>query len=106
MALDREQSERRIYEILRYINDQELISLIKQNINLFSTDELNMIVDFLESWEIPPLYKLMLWKIQEYRTLLSELRNKNLVNAKNKKLEEEKQEKIEEEKELDNILKF
>ena len=106
MAIEREKIEKRIYEILWYIKDEELISLVRENINIFSIEELGMVQNFLETWESENLYNLILWKIQEYKNILNELKNYNINTAKKKKLDEEENEKKEEEKELENILNF
>jgi hypothetical protein len=79
---------------------------LKQNIKLFSLKELEQLLEFLETWNLKPIYKLIDQKIREYLWLIEELKSikirKKMSWIKNEEKEEQKQEQIE----LNTLLNF
>lgn len=94
--MERLQTETRIFKILEYIN-HPIIPTLKASLELFSLRELSQILDFLETGSLSPIQQFLTEKIQEYKTLLEEIKMKKAFS----KLQGHKiKEKVEREKEL------
>jgi len=106
MALNRLNIEKRIIEILSYIDNDTLAFPLKQNISLFSLKELEKLLEFLERWNIKIIYKLLDEKYKEYLWLIEELKTIKINEKKEQKLIEENSERKEEEKELEKLINF
>ena len=106
MAINRQNIEKRILNILTYIENNTLAFPLKQNIKLFSLKELEQLLEFLESWNLEPIYKLIDKKVKEYLWLIEELKS---IKIKKKMIwfkEEEKKEKQKEQIELNTLINF
>ena len=75
--INRESNSIRIANILELINDP-IKQSFEQNVSLFSNKELFMILEFLESWELNPIWKILDIKMEEYKQLISELKKKKI----------------------------
>ena len=106
MATNKQNIEKRILDILTYIENNTLAFPLKQNINLFSLKELEQLLEFLESWNLKPIYVLIDLKYKEYIWLMEELKTIKIQNKLNKKKKLELMERKEEQKELNNLLNF
>lgn len=104
MQEDRKIIENRIFQIITYINNDSLLSNLKENLNLFSYKELLLIRDFLESWNLEKIYIFLLEKNNEYLLIIEEIKalkiKKNLVKYK----QEEQNEEIEESSNLELLI--
>lgn len=103
---NREQIEKRIFEILEYIDKDKRIKSLFINIKLFSTKELFQLLNFLETWEYKSLYILLDKKIEEYLNIIKRIKQikiwKKVTSFKEVELEERKKESVF----LENILSF
>jgi transcriptional regulator of NAD metabolism len=106
MATNRQEVERRILDILTYIENNTLAFPLKQNINLFSLKELEQLLEFLESWNLEPIYNLIDSKYKEYLGLIEELKSIKIRNKMTWFKEEEQKEKEKEQLELNTLLNF
>ena len=106
MAINRKNIEKRILDILTYIENNTLAFPLKQNIRLFSLKELEQLLEFLESWNLEPIYKLIDKKYKEYLWLIEELKSLQIKNKINKYKEQEKEEQRKEQLELNTLLNF
>jgi hypothetical protein len=79
---------------------------LKQNIKLFSLKELEQLLEFLETWNLKPIYKLIDKKYKEYLWLIEELKSIYIHKKINKNKTQEVKERKIEEQELNNLLKF
>ena len=104
MAINRQNIEKQIFNILTYIENNTLAFPLKQNISLFSLKELEQLLEFLESWKLEPIYKLIDIKYKEYSWLIEELKTIKIRNKMSWYKEEEKNDKEIEEKELNKLL--
>jgi len=106
MPLNRESIEERIFQILTYIENNTLAFPLKQNIWLFSLKELEQLLEFLESWNLEPIYNLIDSKYKEYLWLLEELKALKIKQKMESVISEEQLEKREEQLELNTLLNF
>ena len=106
MAQKREKIEKRIYEILRLTKKEELILQLDKNINNFSDEDLELILEYLESWNLSFMNEILNKKLREYKAILCEVKNEKISAQKKKSLEEEKEEKGKEIKELEKLINF
>lgn len=95
--MNREQIEQKILYILRYIN-HPITEKLEINLSLFSLIELSQIQDFLETWNLNPIYDFLEDKKEEYLDIINSLKIKkryaNLNGIKIKeRLEKEKENK-------------
>ncbi|MDR0772050.1 MAG: hypothetical protein LBF15_03220 [Candidatus Peribacteria bacterium] len=51
MTKNREELESRILQILGYIKNEELLALFRENPNIFSDEDLVLVLNFLETGE-------------------------------------------------------
>ncbi len=106
MAINRKNIEKRILDILTYIENDTLAFPLKQNIKLFSLKELEQLLEFLETWNFEPIYKLIDKKYKEYLWLIEELKTlkikKKMNWFKKQELKEQKQEQIK----LNTLINF
>ena len=106
MVENRQYIENRILEILTYIWDNTLAFPLKQNISLFSLKELKQLLEFLETWNLEPIYKFLDEKYKEYLAIIEEIKSIKIKNKKETKLQEEEKERINEQWKLDLLLNF
>ena len=106
MPLNRESIEERIFQILTYIENNTLAFPLKQNISLFSLKELEQLLEFLESWNLEPIYKLIDKKYKEYLSLLEELKALQIRKKMNWVKNQEQLEKEKEQLKLNTLLNF
>jgi len=106
MAINRQNIEKRILNILTYIENNTLAFPLKQNIKLFSLKELEQLLEFLETWNFEPIYKLIDKKYKEYLWLIEELKSIKIKNKMSWFKEDEKREKQQEQIELDTLINF
>lgn len=106
MSTNRASIENRIFNILTYIEQKTLAFPLKQNIWLFSLKELNILLEFLESWKLKPIYILIDLKYKEYLWLIEELKTLQIKRKSSKRIQDEINEQKLEEKELNNLLNF
>ena len=106
MAKNRQNIEYKIFNILTYIENKTLAFPLKQNISLFSLKELKQLLEFLETWNLKPIYILIESKYKEHLWLLEEFKTIKIQKKVNKKQKEEKNEKEIEEKELNELINF
>ena len=106
MAKNRQNIEYRIFNILTYIEDNTLAFPLKQNINLFSLKELEQLLEFLESWNLEYIYKLIDLKYKEYLWLIEELKSIKIKNKMIHQKDEEQEDRKKEELELNTLLNF
>lgn len=106
MWIERQKVENRIFEILTYIDGGTLAFPLRQNIWLFSLKELEQLLEFLESWNLDPIYSFLDEKYKEYLAIIEEIKNLKIWEKKKEKLKEEEQERKNEEKELELLLNF
>ena len=106
MAINRQNIEKRILNILTYIENNTLAFPLKQNIKLFSLKELEQLLEFLETWNFEPIYKLIDKKYKEYLWLIEELKSIKIRNKMSWFKEDEKKEKQQEQIELDTLINF
>lgn len=106
MAINRQHIEKRILDILTYIENNTLAFPLKQNISLFSLKELEQLLEFLESSNLEPIYKFIDEKYKEYLWLIEEIKTMKISEKLKKKKEEEKNERKNEKKELELLLDF
>lgn len=106
MEKNRENIENRIFEIIKLMKNSNLEFLLDKNLNLFSERELETILNFLESWDLSYIYKLLDEKYKEYLELIEEIRQIKIKDKKVKNLIEEEKEKEKEVKNLENLLNF
>lgn len=90
----------------QYIENNTLAFPLKQNLNLFSLKELEQLLEFLETWNLEPIYLLIDLKYKEYLSLIEELKSIKIRNKVNYYKEIEKKEQLKEEKELNTLLYF
>ena len=106
MAINRQNIEKRILNILTYIENNTLAFPLKQNIKLFSLKELEQLLEFLESWNLEPIYKLIDKKYKEYLWLIEKLKSIKIRNKMSWFKEDEKKERQQEQIELDTLINF
>jgi len=106
MATNRQNIEYKIFNILTYIEDNTLAFPLKQNINLFSLKELEQLLEFLESWKLEYIYKLIDLKYKEYLWLIEELKSIKIKNKMIHQKDEEQKDRKKEELELNTLLNF
>lgn len=106
MWTNRQIVEDRIFEVLTYIKGGQLAFPLKQNINLFSTKELQQMLDFLESGSLDPIYQFLDDKYKEYLWLMEELKMLKVNEKKQEKIKEENTERKEELTELETLINF
>jgi len=106
MAINRQSIEKRILDILTYIENNTLAFPLKQNIKLFSLKELEQLLEFLETWNFEPIYKLIDKKYKEYLWLIEELKSIKIRNKMSWFKEDEKKERQQEQIELDTLINF
>jgi hypothetical protein len=106
MANEREELQKKIFELLHSSKNEELLWLFEQKVDTFSTKELEQIYNFLDAWEVASIYKFLEEKIKEYTRLLQELKNIKIIKKKVKSLEEERTEQKKEEEEVEQLLNF
>lgn len=106
MALNRQEIENKILNILTYLEQNTLAFPLKQNINLFSLKELEQLLEFLESWKLEPIYNFLDEKYKEYMWLIEELKTINISKKVNIKKQEEENERNKEAKELELLINF
>ena len=106
MALNRQDIENRILDILTYIDNDTLAFPLKQNISLFSLKELEQLLEFLESWKIEIIYNFLDTKYKEYLLLIEELKRIKIKINKDQKILEENKERKKEKEEIENLINF
>ena len=106
MWLNRDEIEKRIFSILTYIDGGTLAFPLKQNISLFSTKELEQMLDFLETWNLEPIYNFLDEKYKEYLAIIEEIKMLKIWEKKKIILQEEEEERISEYNEIELLLKF
>lgn len=106
MWTDRQIIENRIFEILTYIENNTLEFPLKQNIKLFSLEEVNKLLEFLETWNYKYIYTLLDKKLKEIMWLKEELKMIRVWEKKKKKLYEEAKEQEIEQQELEQLINF
>ena len=103
---ERKKVEKRIFQIVSYIDQEKTLQPLIWSINLFSYEELLHLLEFLEKWDYKPIYILLDKKIKEYLVIIKEIRQikiwEKMKNFKQKEEEEKEQEKII----LENMLAF
>lgn len=106
MLENRKEIEDKILKIITYIEQHTLEFPLKQNIKLFSLKELKQLLEFLESWDLTPLYHLLDEKIKEYKWIMEEIKMIKIWKKKKiKQLMEESEHKKEEE-EAEKLINF
>jgi len=104
--VNRKQVEDRILHIISYIDQEKTLQPLVWSINLFSTEELLHLLEFLEKGDYKPIYILLDKKINEYLKIMKEIKQikiwEKMKNFKQKEEEEKQQEKII----LENMLAF
>lgn len=106
MESNREIIENRILKILTYIDNKNLASNLKQNLSLFSLEELNKMLGFLETWNYEIIYNIIAEKFNEYKDLLNQFKMIKISQKRNLKLNEEQNERKKESEELNLLLNF
>lgn len=106
MSSNRENIEWKILHILKYINNKKLAIPLGNNINLFSLKELTTLLDFLESWKLEIIYKLLDEKYKEYLWIMEKVKMTKISNKKNEKLQEERRERDKEQEEIEQLINF
>jgi hypothetical protein len=106
MEKNRDIIENRIFEIIQIMKNSNLEFLLNKNLNLFSEKELQIILNFLESWDLSYIYKFLDEKYKEYLELIEEIKQIKIKSKKVKNLIEEEKEKENEIKQLENLLNF
>lgn len=103
--MTRIQTEKRIFQILQYIN-HPIIPTLRESINLFSLKDLSLILKFLETWDLNPIHQFLTQKIQEYRAILEQIKMKKAFSKlKDHKINEEK-ERQKEQEEAEDMIRF
>lgn len=94
--------ENSILKILTTIK-HPLTSVIKSNLSIFSAKELTQLKDYLETWNLNPIYNFFQEKKQEYIDILDKVKvTKNFIKLKEIKIKE-RLETQEQQKELEMI---
>jgi hypothetical protein len=106
MAQNRQYIEKRILDILTYIENNTLAFPLKQNLNLFSLKELEQLLEFLETWNLEPIYKFIDDKYKEYIWLIEEFKSINIAKKLDIEKENESKERNKEEKNLELLINF
>jgi hypothetical protein len=106
MSWEREKLEKKILEIIHFLDNDELLWLFEWKIDTFSIKELEQINDFLDTWEIASIYKFLEENIKEHTRLLQELKNIKIKKKTLIKLEEESKEQEKEEEDIEQLLNF
>lgn len=106
MATNKENIKKRILDILTYIENNTLAFPLKQNISLFSLKELEQLLEFLETWNLKPIYKLIDNKYKEYLWLIEELKTIKIKKKIDWYKIEETSEKEKDKQELNTLINF
>ena len=106
MCLYREKTIKRISEIVSFTKNKKLGFLLENNIWLFSNNELKKLLDFLESWDLRPIYELLDQKYKEYIWIIEEIKQIKIKAKTKQKLLEEEEEQKKETIELEQLLDF
>lgn len=86
--MERENIQKRIIQILLYIN-HPIKQRLQENMGLFSQQELSQILEFLETWSLNPIYDFLEDKKKEYIDIINSLKvRKKYVTLSNIKLKE------------------
>ncbi len=106
MWTNRQIIENRIFEILTYIWNNTLEFPLKQNIKLFSLEEVNKLLEFLETGNYKYIYVLLDQKLKEIMWLKEELKMIRVWEKNKKKLNEEREEQEIEQEEIEKLINF
>lgn len=104
MTKNREELESRILQILGYIKNEELLALFRENPNIFSDEDLVLVLNFLETGENNFLWEFLDRKIKESQEMINVQNTKKILERKSDKLKEEENEKKEEENEVESLI--
>ena len=103
---NRKQIEDRILQIIAYIDQDNMLQPLVGSLKLFSTEELLQLLDFLETWDYKPIYKLLDKKIKEYLWIMEEIKQMKIWEKMKNFKKEEEQDRKNEEINLDTMLEF
>lgn len=106
MCFYRQKTIKRINKIISFTKNKKLEFLLQNNVDLFSNKELKKLLDFLESWDLRPIYELLDEKYKEYLWVIEEIKQIKIKAKTKSKLEEEKEEQKIETIELEQLLDF
>lgn len=104
MCFYREKVIKRISEIISFTRNKKLEFLLENNIWLFSNNELEKLLDFLENWNLRPIYELLDQKYKEYLWIIEEVKQLKIKTKTKQKLLEEEKEQKKEKIEIEQLL--
>ena len=103
--MDRKQVEKRIIQILDYV-EHPVTESLKENFEIFSLEELLEIQKFLETWDLNPIQQFLFKKVSEYKQTLGTIKLKRAKHKVNKHKLTEAKERVQEEAEAENMITF
>lgn len=104
--MERALVEARIRKIISFMKNQNLASALEKNISMFNDNDLNKILEFLETWNDNIMVVFLMEKTKQFMVEVEKVKQ---VKSKIKKVKirnEEKNEKEIENKEIENLLNF
>ena len=104
--MERTLIEARIRKIIDYMKNQNLAQHLEKNISNFDDEDLQKLLNFLETWDDNLMVAFLTEKAKQFMAEVEKVKqNKSKIKTvKNKNLE--KKEKEQEEKELENLFNF
>ncbi len=103
---DRNKIQKRIIQIISYIDSDEVLKPIIKNLKLFSTEDLYKLLEFLETWNYKPIYILLDEKIKQYLWIIKEIKQIKIWEKIKKFKNIERKEKIKENISIEGMLVF
>lgn len=98
--------ENRIKKIISFIKNQDLWLFLETNISVFEDDDLERLLEFLETWSDELIADFLTEKTKEFMLQVEKIKQIKSKIKKEKLKKQETQEKTEEENELENLLDF
>ncbi|PZM83137.1 hypothetical protein DLH72_03960 [Candidatus Gracilibacteria bacterium] len=98
--------ENRIKKIISFIKNQDLGLFLETNISVFEDDDLERLLEFLETGSDELIADFLTEKTKEFMLQVEKIKQIKSKIKKEKLKKQETQEKTEEENELENLLDF
>ena len=101
--MERTLIEARIRKIIDYMKNQNLAQHLEKNISNFDDDDLQKLLNFLETWDDNLMVAFLTEKAKQF---MAEVEKVKQIKSKIKTVKNKNLEKEQEEKELENLFNF